>query len=366
MISAGSEGVSGPRVRTGRAERALSDGAGRSSGNLGGNLPQTTSQRRHFDAFSAPMLRVVSAGLWKEVARLSGRHSPRFAAIAYVSSDARIRFGDGDVLVCDATDEAIKSRQTSARVLHAAFRRKARIYSSRGLHAKALVLGRVSVVGSANLSESSASHLNEAAIITDDASVASSLRGMIEALAENAESVDDMFLRRIATLPLAPRPRGGKAARPVKVTQPRGWLVGLKPIPAGQHSDEDAVVEKERERASNLLEYSDSEASYIRMRGGALKRGAQRGDAVIQVWRASQNAQRAVVYPPVPIVHRTDDGPIARIYVEDYADTEDLGIPLGRFRRIWAQASGGALSAKWPNREVSLDVLDRIRALWPR
>jgi len=312
------------------------------------------------------MLRVVSAGLWKEIARLSKRNSPRFAAIAYVSSDARVQFGDGDVLVCDATDEAIKSRQTSARVLHAAYRRKAKIYNSPGLHAKALVLGRVSVVGSANLSESSASHLNEAAIITNDASVASSLRGMIEALTERAERVDDGFLRRIARLPLALRPRGGKAARPVKVAQPRAWLVGLKPIPPGQHSDEDAVVENEREQASKLLEYSDSEASYIRMRVGALKRGAKRGDAATQVWRASQNAQRAVVYPPVPIVHRKDDGPIARIYVEDYADAEELGIPLGKFRKIWAQASGGALNAKWPNREVPLDVLDRLRALWPR
>lgn len=98
------------------------------------------------------MLRVVSGGLWTELHRLATKNRPRLAAVAYVTSDEKVKFGKGDTLVCDATDTAIKLGQTSAIVLRQAHDRGAQLFSSPGLHAKVFLLGRVAVIGSANLS----------------------------------------------------------------------------------------------------------------------------------------------------------------------------------------------------------------------
>jgi hypothetical protein len=91
------------------------------------------------------MLRVISDGIWTEIRKLSRSGQPKFAAIAYVTSDAYLRFGEGDILVCDASDTAIRSGQTAVEILRKARGRGATIYSSPGLHAKAIVLGRVAM-----------------------------------------------------------------------------------------------------------------------------------------------------------------------------------------------------------------------------
>lgn len=100
-------------------------------------------------------MRVVSHGLWSDVGKLARKNRPAFAAFAYVSSDTHMKFAAGDVLVCDASDGANASSQTSARVLRDAVERGAEVFSSPGLHAKAMVLGRDAIVGSANMSASS-------------------------------------------------------------------------------------------------------------------------------------------------------------------------------------------------------------------
>lgn len=126
------------------------------------------------------MLRVMSEGLWAEPRRLAKKNSPRLAAVAYVTSDEQVEFGKGDTLICDATDAAIKSGQTSSAVLRRAPDRGARLFSSPGLHAKVFLLGCVAVVGSANLSLTSVTGLDDAALVTDDVRATSGARFLIE------------------------------------------------------------------------------------------------------------------------------------------------------------------------------------------
>lgn len=44
--------------------------------------------------------------LWDEIERLS-KYGGKLAAVAYVSSDSAVQFGAGDLLVVDASDNAI-------------------------------------------------------------------------------------------------------------------------------------------------------------------------------------------------------------------------------------------------------------------
>lgn len=83
------------------------------------------------------MNELISTELWPRLKALAKHAKRKHAAIAYVTDDTKIRFGKNDVLVTDASDEAIKSGQTSAEVLRAAFERKAEIGDKLGLIARA-------------------------------------------------------------------------------------------------------------------------------------------------------------------------------------------------------------------------------------
>lgn len=77
------------------------------------------------------MNRFVSKDLWPLMKKLS-RGNAKHAAIAYVASDSHLAFGDGDVLVTDASNALIEGGQTSARVLQTAHAKGAKLYSLRG------------------------------------------------------------------------------------------------------------------------------------------------------------------------------------------------------------------------------------------
>lgn len=119
------------------------------------------------------MNELLSSGLWPRIRKLAKIAKRKSAAVAYVTDDRYLKFGEGDVLVTDASDEAIKSGQTSASLLESALRRKATIASISGLHSKVYVFDRCAVIGSANLSRES-ERRTEAALLTDQPTVVSS------------------------------------------------------------------------------------------------------------------------------------------------------------------------------------------------
>src|SRR3954447_26109903 len=119
------------------------------------------------------MRQLLLNDLWPTVARLSLTATRVQAAIAYVSSDDNLHLRSGDLLIADASKNAIKTAQTSARVLQQFLQRGVTLYHCAGLHAKLLVIDGKLIVGSGNSSASSARRLLEAAILTSDATLVS-------------------------------------------------------------------------------------------------------------------------------------------------------------------------------------------------
>jgi phosphatidylserine/phosphatidylglycerophosphate/cardiolipin synthase-like enzyme len=117
------------------------------------------------------MQRVLSADIWNEIGKRAKTADTRKAAIAYFTKDL-VGFRAADVLVVDASSHAIRTGQTDAKLLQKLHRAGVRLFSQEGLHAKVLLLDGYSVVGSANMSASSA-RLIEAAVISDNAVIAS-------------------------------------------------------------------------------------------------------------------------------------------------------------------------------------------------
>ena len=93
----------------------------------------------------------------KEQIKKTRKSQQIFAAIAYVGLDATkiMPLRRGDVLVCNASDAAIKQGSTSAIALEKLLRRGVKIFNEPNLHGKVVVFPMKAFVGSANVSRRS-------------------------------------------------------------------------------------------------------------------------------------------------------------------------------------------------------------------
>jgi phosphatidylserine/phosphatidylglycerophosphate/cardiolipin synthase-like enzyme len=146
------------------------------------------------------MVQVESSKLWTSNEQLALNAQHKIAAVAYVSDDSLIRFARGDMLIVDASDEHIASGATSAAVLAAAVSRGAKVYSLPSLHAKLMVFDNHVVIGSANISASSASGLRGAGVISDSPALISNVLSLINNLKNGSKRVNDRFLKRISRI----------------------------------------------------------------------------------------------------------------------------------------------------------------------
>lgn len=315
------------------------------------------------------MQRILSGGLWDEVGGLATNAERKLAAVAYVSSDKDVKFGPGDLLITDASDEAVATGQTSASVLRAAHERGAALYCTPRLHAKVLCLGRHVVVGSANLSENSVDNLVEAALVTDNPKTLAESRAFIEMLRETATVIDDEFLERIETIPVTRRighSRSTSSSPSIDVPSGRTWLVGVSPVSDRIAEAEQDLAEEGEEAAEAELTDEGSSVSWLRFTGtSGFRRDAQRGDMVIQIWRSSRKSKRPHVYYPAPILTRQDEPTCTRFYVEAFPDEEARSIPWTDFRHVWKNAAGRNVPSMSCARSLTDRLAERLLGLWP-
>jgi hypothetical protein len=206
------------------------------------------------------MNELLSDNLWAVIKQLGKKASARRAAVAYVTSEEFVKFSEGDVLVTDASDHAIAMGQTDAQVLANAFKRGAQLYSIPGLHTKVLLLGGSAVIGSANLSDASATNLVEAAWVTDAPAAVGMATSLVQQLTNQAQKIDEGFLKRILKIEVKAHPKpADRAAKPKKVKIPKhaSWIIGIdelvKDFPAEQ-----AAIESGSATAEGKLTKSSS------------------------------------------------------------------------------------------------------------
>jgi len=161
------------------------------------------------------MWKLVHFELWPELRRRAKVARKRLGAVAYATTDMQVEFGAGDLLVVDATEEAIAGGVTSAALLKRTLDRGARIFSCPGLHSKVMVFDRVAVVGSANLSATSENDKIEAAFMTDYAPAVKAARSFIDTLAKkHSTELNRAIVRRLLAIPVKRRPPESKKLEP--------------------------------------------------------------------------------------------------------------------------------------------------------
>lgn len=159
-----------------------------------------------------------SSKVWTKLSELGREKGRRWCAVAYVTDAQIIDLKEGDRLIVDASDMAIKSGSTSAQELQRLLDMGVTLYSKANLHAKAYLFERDLVVGSCNLSVSSQCTLVEMGFHSSDAKDIKAAEDAFEKLVESADDINEEFVARILVLPVTPRsseaaPQGNRIKR---------------------------------------------------------------------------------------------------------------------------------------------------------
>ena len=250
----------------------------------------------------------ITNDIWPQLTKaVRGSRQPCAVAVAYFSKGASklLPLAKGSRLVVDASERSVASGQTCPADLSKLVKRGVKVYSVPNLHAKVFVLGRAAYIGSANVSNRSASQLVEAVIRTTEASAMRAARQFV--LDHCLHELTPTVLKELAKLyrpPIVPGgKRGKKAAKQTspQPTLPRLLLMQLHLVDWSERAQaiHDAglpVAQKRREHPRTFLLNS------ICITG---KCAYQRGDVIIQV--TTEGRGKEFVSPPGNVLH-TESG----------------------------------------------------------
>jgi hypothetical protein len=315
------------------------------------------------------MIQFLSTSLWKAVATESKKAKTKRAAIAYVTRDLPLSLGTNDTLIVDASDGAIRSGETSAKVLQKLFRKGVKLFSYPGLHAKTVVLDRTVFVSSANLSNSSLKYLLEAGVKTDHPTVVSKAISFIEDLAEYATPIEKPFLERIVQIPvnrgsILHRTKGNRAL-PIQDREPKTWLVGVHAIDSPKDPAELTRIEKGEDAARELLTNPKSYTGWIRHgKTYRMSKEARKGDNVIMIWRGTSKGEPEVVYHHAPVLLNQSEPTCNRIFYEEFPNAAKTALPWKKFKALLKQVGLPAHISKNVCRELHPHYSDALHDLW--
>jgi hypothetical protein len=267
------------------------------------------------------MDKIVINNSWSKISAQIPKRTPKFAAIAYVSKNSPIKFGDGDVLICNASKAAIKNGNTDARTLLAFKKNGAQIFSCENLHAKVVVCGKYAIVGSSNLSKSSEEDLLEATLITDRRQIRAQVLSLIYNLIRVSTEQDEDSIGKLTELPVVKHFRQAISKKVVATDFGTSYWV-ISTVPTEVRNAEIPFVEKGEQKAIELAESEDSDVGWIRWVGkSAFRRDAKPGDIIVEI---SKDGRTTSVIEPRPILYRQDHDNWTRFYVELREDLQEM------------------------------------------
>src|SRR5262245_26071032 len=247
------------------------------------------------------MKTLLSEDLWSKIRKQFADHQRIRAAIAYVTT-SNLNFRGGDLLVCDASDRAIKGGLTSASVLRMFHNQGAEIYSYTGLHSKVAVIDDKALIGSANLSENAGVATCEASLLTDDPQIVGLVSAFIEQVKKNAIHIKEKFLSHVESLPVI---RIGTISRKnkkkIQIGKSRVWFVATRPLSERISKAEERFETIGMEEAKKQIKSEAYEIYTIRWHGRSRFRSeAKPGDLVIEASTEKHGNRKYVeVYQPV-------------------------------------------------------------------
>lgn len=313
------------------------------------------------------MNRLLTSDLWPVAAKLSRKAETRLAAIAYVTAET-VKFGEGDVLVVDATRKAITSGETTAQVLLDAHDAGAQIYNCPALHAKLLVIDDTAIIGSGNMSGNSP-NLHECAVLTDQSSVVGQARTYIQQLRERSRLLSRRELVTLTKLPVVRR--GGRGQRKsknrlTKTLGTRRWLVGVTPINEERMPAADqATNERALSKLAAKLGKDRDELSWVKLTGSSkMRKESKVGDLMIVALCSNKESNRLSVSPPSSILARANSKNSTFLYYLCSSRKPEIGkLKLAELLR---RAGSNVVPSPRMVRELTPEVFQALERQWPK
>jgi len=260
------------------------------------------------------MDKLLTNNIWVQVKELLKPNMKKIGAIAYVTDDEYLSFGKNDILICNASDYAIKNGETSAAVLYKFYKNGARLFSLSSIHSKVVVWGNEEfvLIGSSNLSKSSAEYLNELSLLSDRSQIISQAVAFIFSMIKIAQPITEDFISRIKDIPVQRRVHTQIKRKNVKTLGHRIWIVSVRPLSEEFYRDEEKFVIEGEKAASNKIEEHEN-IYWIRFAGNSrFRRIATEGDTVMII-ENDKNGD-IVVWRPKSIIYRQDNNNWTRFY----------------------------------------------------
>ncbi|MFA0661429.1 phospholipase D-like domain-containing protein [Vibrio splendidus] len=307
------------------------------------------------------MIEVLSDSLWERLSEQAKNSKSKKAAIAYVSDDRIVSFKNDDILVVDASDEAIATGKTSAKILAKAFNLGASIHSCDTLHAKTIVFDHHAYIGSANMSSNSKDNLTEVGLISDHPSILSGAVQLVEKLKSMSKLVDEDFIERILNIKVERQGNKNKKPKIVKLKKPRFWMISLRNDV--DYPGDENVVEKDNQKID--VSHGEEAAWFWLKKGTIFFEQVKMGDSIVVIERNDTHAlEPDCAFRHFTIKDITDDnGAGTKAY--HYARSNKYRIEWENFKHIASNAGisrlGSGLSTA---RELSEKQSNLLFELW--
>jgi hypothetical protein len=269
------------------------------------------------------MEQFLTGDIWKEVNKLLAKRQKKIACIAYVTSD-KLELSKGDTLICDASTFSIKFGETSAKTLEAYFKRGIKVYSNQQLHSKILLTDTFLVIGSANLSKSSAERLTESSIITDSDVLISQAKAFCHNLTEESTLLNERDIQTLLKIEVVKRPF--KPTTNSKIRKKKFgnqyWFVSAIPLKERTYDKIKDNVEKTTTSISKTTKIDEDDISFLRWRANTeFSDTAKEGDQIIIRYNNSDKT-RSYIYPPSTILKKQVVDGFTYFYHDDRGSEE--------------------------------------------
>lgn len=288
--------------------------------------------------------------VWREIRRLVRKGGRILGAVSYLSDPEALLLKENDILVVDASEEAIGKGATSKAAVRAAFER-AEIYTLDYLHSKMLIIGRTLVVGSMNASARSRYDLTEAAIITNDQDAINDARDWIRRLTMRATKIDDDLMAKIQGYEVFKRPEGRRRGR--KKSAPRSmsnldaaWWYIYTPNRnfTGKHADEAEQTRSDLEKSFKKVGQFVDTMEFVN--GDGLLGRLKIGDHVFWGWGPRSKARAHVMaHCKVCEIEPFDD--MTYIHITFPKSAENKAVPWKDFQDMAQEAEIGISKSAW-------------------
>lgn len=287
-------------------------------------------------------------------------------AVAFVTQD-HLKLGPNDVLITNASRSAIQCGETNAKLLRTLLRKGVRLYDCADLHAKVMLFDNTAVVGSCNMSNSSANSLVEAAILTDHATTTANVASLLEQLKEQSVRLTAARIDKLCEIEVIRRGRGPSHRSVPRKTEVaelgnRTWIIGVRELVREPSSTEQEMIET----AAARLEVDEDDLSWIRWSNrGRFVYETREGDSVIMIWRRHKATRPSFVWRSTAIRLKQRAKSWSMFYYQK-RHGKNSEMPFSSFQRMLKRLGYPKRVGPTVTQALDAEIADAIERNWTK